>query len=72
MSPVHKTQAPAGPPAAEDAAVPRVVSGLVVRTGGAGLSLRVPPRSVAVSVVLLAVLVTVMGISLTTGTSNSP
>ncbi|KOG43620.1 FecCD family ABC transporter permease [Streptomyces resistomycificus] len=65
MSPVRKAAPaePDSPPAA--AAPPRVVSGMVVRTKS--LSLRVPGRSVAVSLALLTVLVTVMGVSLTTG-----
>ncbi|MGW4106893.1 FecCD family ABC transporter permease [Streptomyces sp. NPDC004976] len=72
MSPAHRTEAAdgAGPvesPPAGGARAPRVVSGLVVRAGGGGLSLRVPGRSVAVGVALCAVLVTVMGVSLTTG-----
>ncbi|MEU3197829.1 iron chelate uptake ABC transporter family permease subunit [Streptomyces sp. NPDC006996] len=72
MSPAHRTEAAdgAGPvesPPAGGARAPRVVSGLVVRAGGGGLSLRVPGRSVAVGVALCAVLVAVMGVSLTTG-----
>ncbi|MEU9351413.1 iron chelate uptake ABC transporter family permease subunit [Streptomyces griseoloalbus] len=79
MSPAHRAEAPAAEsatsPAAEsaespatgDASTPRVVSGLVVRAQGDRVSLRIPGRSVAVSVVLLVVLVVVMGISLTTG-----
>ncbi|MET7293059.1 iron chelate uptake ABC transporter family permease subunit [Streptomyces griseoloalbus] len=71
MSPAHRAEAPAAgsaaSPGAEDASTPRVVSGLVVRARGGGVSLRIPGRSVAVSVVLLVALVVVMGISLTTG-----
>ena len=59
MNPVHPTETPAE-------AAP-VISGTVVRTQGGGISLRVPGRSVAVGAVLLAVLVVVMGVSLTTG-----
>ncbi|WP_243762540.1 iron chelate uptake ABC transporter family permease subunit [Streptomyces sp. Tu 3180] len=40
---------------------------MVVRAGGGGISLRIPSRSVAVTAVLLAVLVAVVGVSLTTG-----
>ncbi|MGW7355507.1 FecCD family ABC transporter permease [Streptomyces sp. NPDC054802] len=46
---------------------PRVVTGLVVRTRRGGLSLRVQGRTLAVTVVLGALLVLVMGITLTTG-----
>lgn len=72
MSPAHRTEAadgarPVESPPAGGARAPRVVSGLVVRAGGGGLSLRVPGRSVAVGVALCAVLVAVMGVSLTTG-----
>ncbi|WP_408055834.1 FecCD family ABC transporter permease [Streptomyces lycii] len=45
----------------------RAVGGIVVRTRGGGLSLRVPARALVVSVALLAVLVVVAGITLTTG-----
>ncbi|MFI2345846.1 FecCD family ABC transporter permease [Streptomyces sp. NPDC019443] len=48
-------------------ATPRVVTGLVVRTRKGGLSLRVQGRALAVTAVLGAVLVLVMGITLTTG-----
>ncbi|GGP54212.1 FecCD family ABC transporter permease [Streptomyces calvus] len=67
MSPVHRADVTAAPPAPGKTPAPRVVSGLVVRTRGAGLSLRVPGRSVAVGTVLLAVLIVLMGVSLTTG-----
>lgn len=46
---------------------PRVVSGMVLRTRGGRFSLRVQGRSMAVTAVLLVLLVTVMGITLTTG-----
>lgn len=59
MNPVHPTEAPAE-------AAP-VISGTVVRARGGGISLRIPGRSVAVGVVLFAVLVVVMGTILTTG-----
>ncbi|MEV0374445.1 iron chelate uptake ABC transporter family permease subunit [Streptomyces sp. NPDC050636] len=54
-------------PGPVDAPKTRVVSGLVIRTGGGGLSLRLPGRALAVTAVLLAALAVVMGISLTTG-----
>ncbi|MEU6732786.1 FecCD family ABC transporter permease [Streptomyces physcomitrii] len=47
--------------------LPRAVSGFVVRAGRGRLSLRLYPRPAAVSVLLLALLLTVMGVSLTTG-----
>ncbi|MBT2526579.1 iron chelate uptake ABC transporter family permease subunit [Streptomyces sp. ISL-99] len=50
-----------------DAPVPRVVSGMVVRTRGGRLSLRVQGRALAVTVALLVTLIVVMGVSLTTG-----
>ncbi|MFE9595793.1 FecCD family ABC transporter permease [Streptomyces sp. NPDC006294] len=46
---------------------PRVVTGVVVRTRRGGFSLRVQGRALAVTVVLGALLVLVMGIALTTG-----
>ncbi|MDH2388027.1 MULTISPECIES: FecCD family ABC transporter permease [Streptomyces] len=45
----------------------RVVTGMVLRTGRGGLSIRVPGRALALTAVLLAALVVVMGITLTTG-----
>ncbi|WP_407554459.1 iron chelate uptake ABC transporter family permease subunit [Streptomyces sp. Pv4-95] len=45
----------------------RVVSGLVIRTGKGGVSLRVQGRALALTAALLAVLTVVMGITLTTG-----
>jgi iron complex transport system permease protein len=54
-------------PGSKDTAPVRVVSGFVVRTGRGGVSLRIQGRTVAVTAVLLAVLVVVLGISLTTG-----
>lgn len=54
-------------PGPVEAAKPRVVSGLVLRTGGGGLSLRVQGRALAVTGALLAALAVVMGITLTTG-----
>ncbi|MFJ8532341.1 FecCD family ABC transporter permease [Streptomyces sp. NPDC093591] len=54
-------------PGDKGAAPARVISGFVVRTGRGGVSLRIQGRAVAVTAVLLAVLVVVMGISLTTG-----
>lgn len=69
MSTVRKpgTTATAAPPAVPRIAKPRVISGLVVRTGRGGVSLRIQGRVVAVTAVLLAVLVVVIGLSLTTG-----
>ncbi|CAL9653261.1 iron chelate uptake ABC transporter family permease subunit [Streptomyces sp. Tu 3180] len=72
MSPARRSgtpadAGPAAPPALAGTARSRVVSGLVVRAGGGGISLRIPSRSVAVTAVLLAVLVAVVGVSLTTG-----
>ncbi|MGN9757642.1 FecCD family ABC transporter permease [Streptomyces sp. SD31] len=71
MSAVRKTGtfAPAEhPDRAGNGTVPaRVVSGVVIRTRRGGMSLRVQGRAVVVTVALLAVLVTVMGVSLTTG-----
>ncbi|MFG2294335.1 FecCD family ABC transporter permease [Streptomyces sp. NPDC048603] len=59
---------PAGKvPAGEAAAGPRTVTGAVWRTRGGGTSLRVHPRTVAVTLVLLVLLVLVLGITLTTG-----
>lgn len=80
MSPVRRAGASTGtaPPARARIAriaVPvrsRSVSGLVVRTGRGGISLRLGGRSVAVTLVLLAVLLTVMGIGLTTGDFDLP
>ncbi|MFE7135104.1 FecCD family ABC transporter permease, partial [Streptomyces sp. NPDC057638] len=46
---------------------PRVVTGRVLRTRRGGVSLRIQGRVLAVSALLVAVLVLVMGISLTTG-----
>ncbi|WP_267241939.1 FecCD family ABC transporter permease [Streptomyces sp. PR69] len=45
----------------------RVVTGMILRTRRGGLSIRVPGRALAVTAVLLAALVVVMGITLTTG-----
>ncbi|MFF8606764.1 FecCD family ABC transporter permease [Streptomyces sp. NPDC015346] len=55
------------PPPAKGRATPRVVTGTVLRTRKGGLSLRVQGRAVAVTAVLGAVLVLVMGTTLTTG-----
>ncbi|MGW7428326.1 FecCD family ABC transporter permease [Streptomyces sp. NPDC054861] len=69
-----KTSDPSGPdsphppapgPGAADAPNPRVISGRVIRT--AGVSLRVQSRTLAVTTLLLAALVLVVGITLTTG-----
>ncbi|MFD3718967.1 FecCD family ABC transporter permease [Streptomyces sp. NPDC058674] len=46
---------------------PRIVSGSVLRTPGGRISLRVQGRTVAVTAILLLLLVTVIGVSLTTG-----
>ncbi|MFG2892306.1 FecCD family ABC transporter permease [Streptomyces sp. NPDC048248] len=54
-------------PRSVDAPKLRVVSGLVIRTGRGGVSLRVQGRALALTAVLLAVLTVVMGITLTTG-----
>ncbi|MEV4334573.1 iron chelate uptake ABC transporter family permease subunit [Streptomyces sp. NPDC049597] len=48
-------------------AAPRVVTGMVVRTRKGGLSLRVQGRALAVTAVLVAALVLLMGVTLTTG-----
>ncbi|MCF3120877.1 iron chelate uptake ABC transporter family permease subunit [Streptomyces arenae] len=56
----------AGAPHGKDAGPDRVISGRVLRIGGA-VSLRVRTRAVVVTSVLVAALVLVMGITLTTG-----
>lgn len=66
MSPAHRADVSAHP-APAGIGKPRVVGGLVLRAGGGGVSLRIPGRSVAVGTALLAVLIVVMGVSLTTG-----
>ncbi|MDX2392699.1 MULTISPECIES: iron chelate uptake ABC transporter family permease subunit [unclassified Streptomyces] len=64
MSAAPGAEAPAAPTTTP---TPRIVTGSVLRTRGGRLSLRVQGRTVAVTVILLALLVTVMTISLTTG-----
>jgi iron complex transport system permease protein len=51
----------------KDAQKPRVITGMVFRTGRGRLSLRVQGRAVAVTTALLVALTAVMGITLTTG-----
>ncbi|MFG3497650.1 FecCD family ABC transporter permease [Streptomyces sp. NPDC047928] len=49
------------------AGTPRVITGLVLRTPSGRLSVRIQGRAVAVTAVLVAVLLLVMGVTLTTG-----
>ncbi|MCT4351669.1 iron chelate uptake ABC transporter family permease subunit [Streptomyces sp. Je 1-79] len=65
MSAVRESTAPA--PGSTKNRAPRVVSGRVVRMGPGGVSVRLQGRAVAVTTLLLASLVVVMGITLTTG-----
>lgn len=66
MSAVPETKASAAPvPGSGHTPAPRVVSGRIVRLGG--VSLRVQGRTAAVTALLVAALVVLIGITLTTG-----